>query len=39
VTLVVKRIKGKLYVHNEYWVNGRAITFYIGPPEEMIRLY
>ena len=39
VTLVVKRIKGRLYVYDEYRVNGKVQTFYIGPLEEMARVY
>ena len=41
VTLVVKRIKGKLYVYDEFRVPGlpRPKTIYIGPLEEMTRIY
>ena len=39
MTLVVKRIKGRLYVYDEYRVNGKVKTFYIGPLEEMARVY
>mgnify|MGYP000135473088 CR=1 FL=1 len=41
LTLVVKRIKGKLYVYDEFRVPGlsRPKTIYIGPLEEMTRIY
>ena len=39
VTLVVKRIKGRLYVYDEYRANGKVHTFYIGPLEEMAQVY
>ena len=39
MAIVVKRVKGKLYVYDQYRVNGRVKTFYIGPLEEMARIY
>ncbi len=39
LTLVVKRVKGRLYVYDEYRVDGRPVTNYIGPLEEMARVY
>ncbi len=39
MALVIKRIKGKLYVYEEYRVNGKAVTKYVGPLEEMVRTY
>ncbi|MEM4847071.1 MAG: putative integrase [Thermosphaera sp.] len=31
MTLVVKKVKGKLYVYEQYRVNGQVYTRYIGP--------
>ncbi len=39
MALVVKRIKGKLYVYEEYRIGRKVITKYIGPLEEIVRLY
>ncbi len=39
MTLVVKRVKGRLYVYEQYRVNGRVATLYIGPLEEIVRTY
>ncbi len=39
LTLVVKPIKNKLYVYDEHRINGKVNTHYIGPPEEMARIY
>ncbi len=41
LTLVVKRIKGKLYVYDEFRdpVTRKVQTIYIGPLEEMARVY
>ncbi|NPA99533.1 MAG: hypothetical protein GXO43_09155 [Crenarchaeota archaeon] len=39
MAIVVKRVKGKLYVYDQYRVNGRVKTFYIDPLEEMARIY
>ncbi len=39
MTLVVKRVKGHLYVYEQYRVNGRVVTKYIGPLEELARIY
>ena len=37
--LIVKRVKGKLYVYEYVRVNGRAVEKYIGPLEEIVRTY
>ena len=37
--LTVKRIHGRLYVYEQYRVDGRLVTKYIGPLEEMARVY
>ena len=37
--LTVKRIKGRLYVYEQYRRNGKLVTKYIGPLEEMVRVY
>ncbi len=38
--LSVKKIKGKLYVYEHVKLpDGRKLTLYIGPLEEMVRLY
>ncbi len=39
MTLVVKRIKGKLYVYEEFRVGGKVVTKYVGPLEEIVRTY
>ncbi len=39
LTIVVKRVKGRLYVYDEYRLNGKVITQYIGPLEEMARVF
>ncbi len=39
MTLVVKRVKGKLYVYEQYRLNGKVVTKYIGPLEELVRIY
>ncbi|MEM4429608.1 MAG: integrase [Thermofilaceae archaeon] len=39
MTLVVKRVKGRLYVYEQYRVNGQVYTRYIGPLEELVRIY
>ncbi len=39
VTLVVKCIEDRLCVYDEYRVNGKVSTFYIGLLEEMARVY
>ncbi|RLG82316.1 MAG: hypothetical protein DRO40_08010 [Thermoprotei archaeon] len=39
MTLVVKRIRGKLYVYEQYRLGSRVITKYIGPLEEIVRIY
>ncbi len=37
--LVVKKIKGKLYVYEQFRVGGKVVTKYVGPLEEIVRLY
>ena len=37
--LIVKRVKGKLYVYEYVKVDGKPITRYIGPLEEIVRTY
>ena len=39
LTLVVKKVKGKLYVYDQFRVSGKVITKYVGPLEEIVRLY
>ena len=39
MTLVVKRVKGRLYVYEQYRVGGEVATIYIGPLEEIVRTY
>ncbi len=39
LAIVVKRVKGRLYVYDQVRVNGKPVTKYIGPLEEMARLY
>ncbi len=39
LTIVVKRVKGRLYVYDEYRLNGKVITQYIGPLDEMVRVF
>ncbi|GEM_PF-3819412 len=39
MTLVVKRVKGHLYVYEPYRVNGRVVTKYIGSLEELARIF
>ncbi len=39
MSLVVKRVKGKLYVYEQYRLNGKVVTKYIGPLEELVRIY
>ena len=39
LAIVVKKIKGRLYVYDQVKVNGKPVTKYIGPLEEMARLY
>ncbi|OYT39177.1 MAG: hypothetical protein B6U89_04660, partial [Desulfurococcales archaeon ex4484_58] len=39
MTLVVKRVKGHLYVYEQYRVGDKVITKYIGPLEELARIY
>ncbi len=41
LTIVVKRVKGKLYVYDEFRdkATGKVKTYYIGPLEEMVRVY
>ena len=33
---VVKRIKGRLYVYEQYRENGRVVTRYVGPLEGIV---
>ena len=37
--LVVKKVKGKLYVYEQYRVGGRVITKYVAPLETLVRYY
>ena len=39
LTLVVKKVKNRLYVYDEYRTNGKVNTFYVGPLEEMVRIF
>ena len=39
MALVIKKIKGRKYVYEQYRVNGRVVTRYIGPLEEIVRVY
>ena len=39
MTIVVKRVKGRLYVYDQYRGDGIVKTIYIGPLEEMARIY
>ncbi len=39
MTLVVKRVKNKPYVYEQYRHAGVVVTKYIGPLEEMVRIY
>ena len=39
LTLVVKKVKGKLYVYEQFRVSSKVITKYVGPLEEIVRLY
>ncbi len=39
LTIVVKRVKGRLYVYDEYRLNGKVVTNYIGPLDEMARIF
>ena len=39
LTIVVKRVKGRLYVYDEYRLNGKVVTNYIGPLDEMARVF
>ncbi len=39
MTLVVKRVKGKLYVYEQYRVGKEVVTKYIAPLEELVRVY
>ncbi len=39
LTIVVKKVKGHLYVYDEYRLDGKVITDYIGPLEEMARVF
>ena len=39
VAIVVKRVKGRLYVYEQYRMGGKVVTRYIGPLEEMARVY
>ncbi len=39
LTIVVKKVKGKLYVYDEFRLNGQVVTNYIGPLEEMTHIY
>ncbi len=39
MTLVVKRVKGHLYVYEQYRVDGKVVTLYVGSLEEIVRTY
>ncbi len=39
MTLVVKKVKGHLYVYEQYRLKRRVVTKYIGPLEELVRIY
>ncbi len=39
MALVVKRVKGRKYVYEQYRVDGKVVTRYIGPLEEIVRVY
>ncbi|MEM1628284.1 MAG: hypothetical protein QW551_03250, partial [Desulfurococcaceae archaeon] len=39
MTLAVKRVKGRLYVYEQYRTPQGVFTRYIGPLEELVRIY
>ncbi len=39
MTLVLKTVKGKKYVYEQYRRDGIVVTKYLGPLEEMVRVY
>ncbi len=39
MTLVIKQVKGKRYVYEQYRSSNMVITKYIGPLEEIVRVY
>ncbi len=39
MTLVVKRVEDHLYVYDQYRLNGKVVTKYIAPLEELVRIY
>ncbi len=39
MTLVLKTVKGKKYVYEQFRRDGRVYTQYIGPLEEMVRVW
>ena len=39
MAIMVKTIKGRKYVYEQYRHNGRVVTRYIGPLDEMVRIY
>jgi len=39
MTLVIKTVKGKKYVYEQYRHGNVVVTKYLGPLEEMVRVY
>ncbi len=39
LTLVIKKVKGRLYVYEQFRQDGRVVTHYVGPLEELVRVY
>ena len=39
MAIVVEKIKGKKYVYEQYKMNDRVVTRYIGPLEEIAKVY
>ncbi len=39
MTLVIKRVKGKPYIYEQFRRGDVVVTKYIGPLEEMVRVY
>ena len=39
MTLIVKRIRGKPYVYEQYRLGNKVVTKYIGSLEEIVRIY
>jgi len=39
MTLIVKKVRRKLYVYEQYRIGNRVVTKYIGPLEEIVRVF